>query len=394
MSLFKSNEKLSTISSFDDMDLKTDILRGIYGYGYEEPSSIQKVGIMPMCSSKRDIIAQAQSGTGKTGTFTIASLQILDPDIKETQILVLSPTRELANQTYEVFQGLGKYVKCKMHLCMGGTNRWSEINYLKKNKPQIIIATPGRCFDMIKEGVLDITKLKLNVLDEADEMLNIGFKKQLYDIFEFIPEETQMCLFSATMPKDVLVLAKKFMRTPITILLKDTELTLEGIHQFYLDIHEEQNKFLFIVDTFKTSSFPQSIIFCNSRRKVEWLRQNLPEALDTDADFIAYVHGDMSHKDRTDGLRDFKTGSKRLLISSELLSRGIDIQQVSLVINYDLPRNKNNYIHRIGRSGRWGRKGTAISLITYNEHEYLNEIQSFFNTEIRELPQDFAKYIR
>ena len=397
----KCNRKLEILEYFDEMDkLKPDILKGIYAYGFQKPSKIQSIIIEPMYNTGKDIIAQAHSGTGKTGAFSIATLQILDNKYKETQVLVLSPTRELAEQTFEVYKALSTYLKINVHMSIGGTNRYEEIKKLKKDKPHVVIGTPGRCFDMIRNNILSVNNLKCLVLDEADEMLNFGFKTQLYDIFEFLPEKVQVGLFSATMPEEILKMSEKFMRDPITLLVKAEQMTLDGINQYFINVGDEKNKFLFVCDLFKTTSIPQAIIFCNSKVKVDWLKEEIAKELlgehNTEKkslvknNFIGYIHGDMEKTERKKALDDFRETKTRILISSELISRGIDIQHVKLVINYDLPKVKTNYIHRIGRSGRMGRRGIAINIINSNEIKYLIDIRNTFHTQIDELPENYV----
>lgn len=394
---FKCNENFTKHEYFDSMeDLKYEILKGIYAKGYQNPSKIQSIIIEPMYKTKRDVIAQAHSGTGKTAAFTISTLQLLDKTIKKTQILILSPTRELTEQTYLVYKDLSKYMKINVHMSIGGTNRYQELKKLKYEKPHVVIGTPGRVFDMIRSDVLSLDNLKCIILDEADEMLNFGFKQQLYDIFEHLPENVQVGLFSATMPQECLKISQKFMRDPITMLVKADQMTLDGINQYFINVGDEKNKFLFVCDLFKTTSIPQAIIFCNSKVKVDWLKEEIANALlgdDKDgitANFIGYIHGDMEKNERKKALEDFRKTQTRILVTSELISRGIDIQHVKLVINYDLPKVKTNYIHRIGRSGRMGRKGIAINIINSNEIKYLIDIRNHFHTQIDELPENYV----
>lgn len=393
----KCNIKLEVHEYFDTMkNLKSDILKGIYAHGFQKPSKIQSIIIEPMYTTNKDIIAQAHSGTGKTGAFSIATLQTLDNKLRETQILVLSPTRELAEQTYIVYKALSKYLKINVHMSIGGTNRYEEIKKLRREKPHVVIGTPGRCFDMIRNKAFSINNLKCLVLDEADEMLNFGFKTQLYDIFDFLPEKVQVGLFSATMPEEILKMSEKFMRDPITLLLKAEQMTLDGINQYFINVGDEQNKFLFVCDLFKTTSIPQAIIFCNSKVKVDWLKEEIAKELLGEHNtvvknnFIGFIHGDMEKADRKKALDDFRDTKTRILISSELISRGIDIQHVKLVINYDLPKVKTNYIHRIGRSGRMGRRGIAINIINSSEIKYLIDIRNTFHTQIDELPENYV----
>merc|ERR1712003_254092 len=226
-------------------------------------------------------------------------------------------------------------------------------------------------------------------LDEADEMLSRGFKEQIYDIFKFLPESVQVCLFSATMPLDVLEVTQRFMREPIRILVKKDELTLEGIKQFYIAVEREEWKMGTLCDLYETLTITQAIIYCNTRRKVDWLTDNM-----TQKDFtVSAMHGDMDQKERDIIMREFRSGSSRVLITTDLLARGIDVQQVSLVINYDLPTQPENYLHRIGRGGRFGRKGVAINFVTKDDESMLQNIQRFYNTVIEQLPSNVADLI-
>lgn len=369
-------------ATFDDMDLKEDLLRGIYAYGFEKPSAIQQRGIVPVLQG-RDTIAQAQSGTGKTATFSIAILQSVDMDVTGCQALVLAPTRELAQQIQKVVVALGDYLNVKVHACVGGTAVREDIRILNEGV-HIVVGTPGRCYDMINRGALRLDDIKLFCLDEADEMLSRGFKDQIYDVFKFLPEKVQVCLFSATLPSDVLDVTQRFMREPIRILVKRDELTLEGIKQFFIAVEREEWKLDTLCDLYETLTITQAIIYCNTRRKVDWLTEKM-----SSRDFIvSAMHGDMDQRERDLIMREFRSGSSRVLITTDLLARGIDVQQVSLVINYDLPTNRENYIHRIGRSGRFGRKGVAINFLTSSDVRYLRDIEQFYNTQISEMPAD------
>jgi translation initiation factor 4A len=372
------------VTSFDQMNLKDELLRGIYAYGFEKPSAIQQRGIMPILAN-HDTIAQAQSGTGKTATFSIAVLQSIDPKVKNCQALILAPTRELAQQTQKVVRSLGDYLQIESHACVGGTNIRDDMRILREGV-HVVVGTPGRVYDMIKRNELSLANVKLFVLDEADEMLSRGFKDQIYDIFQYLPKNVQACLFSATMPEEILDLTNRFMREPVRILVKRDELTLEGIKQFFISIEKEDWKLETLCDLYETLTITQAIIYCNTRRKVDWLTEQM-----TSRDFtVSSMHGDMTGADRELIMREFRSGSSRVLITTDLLARGIDIQQVSLVINYDLPANRENYIHRIGRSGRFGRKGVAINFVTEDDIRTMREIETFYNTKIDEMPLHVA----
>ncbi|RHX97062.1 hypothetical protein DYB37_010865 [Aphanomyces astaci] len=283
------------IESFDGMELREDLLRGIYAYGFEKPSAIQQRAVKPILLG-HDCIAQAQSGTGKTATFAISILQKIDPALRETQALILAPTRELALQIVKVVMALGDYTGTSVHACVGGTAVRDDIRTLQSGV-HIVVGTPGRVGDMINRRAFRTDNVKLFVLDEADEMLSRGFKDQIYDVFRFLPEKVQVALFN------------------------------------------------------------------------------------------------MEQRERDIIMREFRSGSSRVLITTDLLARGIDVQQVSLVINYDLPTNRENYIHRIGRSGRFGRKGVAINFLTAADARYLRDIEQFYNTQIDEMPMDVADLI-
>jgi translation initiation factor 4A len=373
--------------SFDAMNLREDLLRGIYGYGYEKPSAIQQRAIMPIIQG-RDCIAQAQSGTGKTATFSVAILQNINTQTRQCQALVLAPTRELAQQIVKVVLALGDFMQIKVHGCIGGTAVRDDIQTLR-NGVHVVVGTPGRCFDMIQRQALRMDDLRIFCLDEADEMLGRGFKEQIYDIFKFLPETIQVALFSATMPLEVLEVTQKFMRDPVRILVKKDELTLDGIKQFYIAVEHEDWKFDTLCDLYDTLTITQAIIYCNTRKKVDTLTDNMKSK-----DFtVSSMHGDMDQRERDLIMREFRSGSSRVLITTDLLARGIDVQQVSLVINFDLPTDRENYIHRIGRGGRFGRKGVAINFITVGDKEYVDDIKNFYRTEINEMPENLADLI-
>jgi translation initiation factor 4A len=373
--------------SFDDYDLNENLLRGIYSYGFEKPSAIQQRGIKPILDG-RDTIGQAQSGTGKTAAFAIGCLQRIDYGLDATQALILAPTRELANQIQKVCLALGDYNRVKCHCCIGGTSVRDDIDKLRVGQ-HLVVGTPGRVFDMISKRNLRIDDLLTFVLDEADEMLSRGFKDQIYDIFKCLPPNVQVCLFSATMPPEILDMTTKFMRDAVRILVKKDELTLEGIRQFYVAIEKEEWKLDTLCDLYETLTITQAIIYCNTRRKVDFLADQL-----TKRDFtISTMHAELDQKERDLVMREFRSGSSRVLISTDLLARGIDVQQVSLVINFDLPQNMENYLHRIGRSGRFGRKGVAINFVTNNDVRAMKDIEKYYHTQIEEMPMDIADLI-
>lgn len=374
--------------TFDAMELKDDLLRGIYAYGFEQPSAIQQRAVQPMLM-KRDVIAQAQSGTGKTATFAIGVLQRLNVDVKQCQALVLAPTRELAQQIVKVISSLADFMNLRIHACVGGTAVREDIRTLTDGV-HVVVGTPGRVYDMIQRRALQLDNVELFVLDEADEMLSRGFKEQIYDVFKYMPENVQCAIFSATLPLEVLEVTSKFMRNPVRILVKRDELTLEGIKQFYIAIDREEWKLETLCDLYATLTITQAIIYCNTRRKVDWLTEQMQAK-----DFtVSSIHADMDQRERELIMREFRSGSSRVLITTDLLARGIDVQQVSLVINYDLPTNRENYIHRIGRSGRFGRKGVSINFITQRDIPDMKDIETFYQTQIEEMPTNVADLIR
>ena len=373
--------------SFEDLDINDDLLRGIYSYGFEKPSKIQYKSL-PIFESGKDMIAQSQSGTGKTGAFSIGILNNIDIKMKKTQYIVLTPTHELAKQIYNVIENLGARMDISICKVIGKTNINDSIRELSRD-PQIIVATPGRLFDMISKKHIFTDNIKTLIIDEADEMLSSGFMEVLQNIIRCIPKTSQMCLFSATMPKEIIDLTENFMNNPEKLLINRDELTLEGIKQFYIDLKQYNWKFDVLYDIYETINVTQSIIYVNSKNVLN----NLYDRLSRDEFPVSYIHGDMQTSEREKNLNDFKNGTTRIMLSTDLLSRGIDIQQLSLVINFDLPRNKETYIHRIGRSGRYGRKGTAINFVTSEDIDHMNEIQKFYNTKIDEMPQNLADYL-
>lgn len=369
-------------TSFDDMNLKLELLRGIYSYGFEKPTPIQSKAILPMLTG-RDIIAQAQSGTGKTGTFGIGSLQRLNATERNLQIVILSPTRELAQQSGSAIKCLSDFMNINVCICIGGT----RIQPHELKAAQILVGTPGRVYDMMTRGILNPKTAHMFILDEADEMLSYGFRDAIYDIFQLLPSTVQVCLFSATMPQDCLDMSERFMRDPIKILVKKEMVTLAGIKQFYIACGEDRFKLETLVDIYDTISVCQAIIFCNSRRRVEWLADQLEQR-----DFtVSWVHGDTEFKDRELVMKQFRSGASRILITTNLVARGINVQTVSLVVNYDLPRDRESYIHRIGRGGRYGRKGVAISLVNDDQGGVLHDLERFYDTEIKEMPMNIAE---
>lgn len=374
-------------NSWDDenVNIKNNLLRGIYAIGFETPSPIQKRAIIPM-TKKNDIIAQAQSGTGKTGAFSVGTLQLIDETVKKTQAIIMSPTRELSKQIMEVLNNLSKFMNIKLQLLIGGTSTDEDKEKLQNDTPHIIIGCPGRIYDMLRRKHINSDGIKLLVLDEADEMLSSGFKDQIYNIFQYLNNDVQVALFSATIPNDLYSLTNQFMRDPIKILVKQEQLTLQGIKQYYISLENDEHKFMALKDLFSAISVNQCIIYCNSINRTV----DLYNAMVKDEYPVICIHSNMSETERQESYLNFKSGQARTLICTDLFSRGIDVQQVSVVINFDLPKNIHVYIHRIGRSGRWGRKGVGINFVTKRDQGKLDEIRRFYSTQVDELPLDFA----
>jgi superfamily II DNA/RNA helicase len=375
---------------FEDLGLSDEILKGLYTYGFDIPSEIQINGIKAIITGK-DCILQSQSGTGKTGTYSLGILQRIDPSEKSIQCIIVVPTRELAEQVYEVTSHLSKFMGIRISTCMGGTNM-KDTSLIIKNKPQLIIGTIGRINHMIESNVLNTNCIKTLVIDEADTILLGNFKTKVTDIMSAIKSDYQICLLSATMPPNVQDLMRQFTRDPIKILLRKSQINVNSIKQFYIDVEKEDYKLEVLLDLYKIVQTSQTIIYCNTINKVEWLAEKLKEN-----DFpITWIHGEISQLDRNDIVKKFRSGENRILLTTDLLSRGIDIPEISLVVNYDLPISKENYIHRVGRSGRFGRKGLAINFIKSEDDgdiKNFTRIKQYFNLKIEELPSNVIEYL-
>ena len=373
------------IQSWEDLDINHKLLRGIFAYGFEKPSPIQQKAIKPLIE-KRDIVAQAQSGTGKTATFTIGALSNIDINDNNTQVLVLSPTKELTIQTARVFEGLSCMMEgIRIKTLYGGSIIEDSSVFSNKNTPHVICGCPGRVFDMMRRDRISSKEIKLVILDEADEMLSAGFKEQVYNIFQYFRNDIQVALFSATLPDGINSIIDKIMRDPVRISVRREMLTLEGIKQFYIAVDDDRQKYNTLKTLFSFFSVSQCIIYSNSIKRV----QDLYEAMSEDEFPVCRIHSNMEKNERENAFNDFKSGKSRVMISSNVTARGIDIQQVSIVINFDLPKCVNNYLHRIGRSGRWGRKGVGINFITRRDVPKIKEIEKHYSTQIDEMPLEF-----
>ena len=383
----ENQEKI--IDNWDELNLKDDILRGIYRVGFEKPTPIQGLAI-PHITSFKDTIAQAKSGSGKTGSFIISTLQNLDITNNSTQAVIIAPTRELVKQITSVANNLSNLMESiKIKTLVGGSSVNEDSNYLKNNNPHIIVGTIGRIYDMVRRKNIDTYTIKLLILDEADEMLSKGFKNQIYDLFQFLPETMQVALFSATFSKEIINLTEKFMKNPVKIMLKPEELTLECIQQYYIALRDDSDKYDTLKDIFSILEVQQSIIYVNTIKRVNdlynaMINENFP---------VCYIHSNMEKAEREDALSKFRNGNFRVLISSGITARGIDIQQVSTVINFDITKDVHTYLHAIGRSGRYGRKGLAINFVTKYDIDIMKKIEKHYNINIPELPSNFKNLI-
>ena len=378
--------------------LKEDLLLGIISFGYLEPSRIQSYAI-PQIIKGRDILAQSQSGTGKTGSFMISALQTIDENLNMPQVIILSPTTELAHQTCIVGKSLAvRMPNVRFSFTVGGSdtsNNIKELGGIHQGKTndkaaQIIIATPGRLIHILKDYPHLFEQIKLLIIDECDELLSGSFKEEIKKILEGLSENVQMCLFSATLSNDVVVLSKVILNKPVQILIKKEKMTLDGIKQTYIDIQNPDDKLRILVEMLQTIQVQQFIVYVNTKKNAEMLKAFLEKDYS-----VLMINSSMKKYERADIIREFKRGGFKCLVSTDLLSRGIDIQQLSLVINYDLPRQENieNYIHRIGRTGRYGKSGLAINLVTKHEKDIQNLISLTFKCPIVPLRQDFIKDI-
>ena len=373
--------------NFDNLDINDSLLRGIYAYGFENPSKIQAQSI-PIINEGRDLIAQSQSGTGKTGSFLIGSLNRIDDTNNDTQVIVICPTHELASQCYEVCQELIKYTNIRSSLVIGKTSIRDCIESLRK-MPHIIIGTPGRLLDMLNKKEIFTSGVKTFVMDEADDILSLGFIDTITFIIKYLSQDCQICLFSATLPEEIKTLTHKFLNNPEQILVDRESLTLEGIKQFEIMLKNNNWKLDVLIDLYETLNITQSIIYVNSKKTLKYLNDKLNE----NGYPISYICGDMDTKQRRQNMSDFKSGRTRIMLSTDLLSRGIDIQQLSLVINFDLPTNMETYIHRIGRSGRYGRKGVSINFVVEDEQSQLTELETYYQIQIPDMPENIKDYL-
>lgn len=363
---------------FEDYFLKRELLMGIFEKGFEAPSPIQEESI-PIALAGRDILARAKNGTGKTAAFCIPVLEKIDPSRNEIQALLLVPTRELALQTAQVCKELGKYLKVDVVTTTGGTSLKDDIMRFH-GSVHIVVATPGRILDLAQKNVAKLHNCKILVMDEADKLLSEDFQKIIEDLIACLPAERQIMLFSATFPVTVKQFKDRFLKKQYIINLMD-ELTLKGLTQYYAFV-EERQKVHCLNTLFSKLRINQSIIFCNSVNRVELLAKKITEL----GYSCFYIHAKMLQSHRNRVFHDFRNGHCRNLVCSDLFTRGIDIQSVNVVINFDFPKNSETYLHRVGRSGRFGHLGLAVNLITYDDRLNLYKIEQELGTEIKPIP--------
>jgi len=370
-------------NSFEDYFLKRELLVGIYEKGFEGPSPMQEESI-PIALAGRDILARAKNGTGKTAAFCIPVLEKIDTSKNVIQALILVPTRELALQTSQVCKELGKHMGVEVMVSTGGTSLRDDIVRLGATV-HIVVATPGRVLDLSQKGVCKLGQASIAVMDEADKLLSPEFQPVIEQLINFLPRTRQICLYSATFPVTVKQFKDKFLKKPYIINLME-ELTLKGITQYYAFV-EERQKVHCLNTLFSKLSINQSIIFCNSVHRVELLAKKITEL----GYSCFYIHAKMLQSHRNRVFHDFRNGNCRNLVCSDLFTRGIDIQAVNVVINFDFPKNSETYLHRVGRSGRFGHLGLAINLITYEDRFNLYRIEQELGTEIKPIPPVIEK---
>lgn len=378
-SRYKTEDVTATKGNeFEDYFLKRELLMGIYEKGFERPSPIQEESI-PIALTGSDILARAKNGTGKTAAFCIPALEKIDPKKNSIQALLLVPTRELALQTSQVCKELAKHLKIQIMVTTGGTSLKDDIMRLYQ-PVHILVATPGRVLDLTKKGVCNLKDCTVLVMDEADKLLSPEFQPLVEQLIAFLPDNRQILLYSATFPVTVKSFKDKYLRKPYVINLMD-ELTLKGITQFYAFV-EERQKVHCLNTLFSKLQINQSIIFCNSVNRVELLAKKITEL----GYSCFYIHAKMLQSHRNRVFHDFRNGACRNLVCSDLFTRGIDIQAVNVVINFDFPKNSETYLHRVGRSGRFGHLGLAVNLITYEDRFNLYKIEQELGTEIQQIP--------
>jgi len=355
--------------TFKDLGISQETLKSLEDLGYSKPTEIQEKAI-PAVLSGKDLVAQAQTGTGKTAAFGIPIVESVNTKQKKIQALVLVPTRELAIQVAKEIKDLGKNKKVFVLSVYGGKSMKHQIDFLKKGNDVVIVGTPGRVKDLLERGFLKLDNVKMFVLDEADRMLEMGFIEDIEDIMSYLPGDRQNLLFSATMPKEILELAQEFLNEDYqTIKVKPDEITVEKIKQIIYRV-DPKNKFNKLIEVLSQNQAEKTIIFTQTKLEADQLSEDLSK----EGFSVSAIHGDFSQKKRETVLHNFRTGKLKILVATDVAARGLDIKGVELVINYGLPKNAESYVHRIGRTGRAGKEGTAISIATPSEDKYLQQI--------------------
>ncbi|VAI47452.1 unnamed protein product [Triticum turgidum subsp. durum] len=372
-------------NEFEDYFLKRELLMGIYEKGFEKPSPIQEESI-PIALTGSDILARAKNGTGKTAAFCIPALEKIDQDKNAIQVVIVVPTRELALQTSQVCKELGKHLKIQVMVTTGGTSLKDDIVRLYQ-PVHLLVGTPGRILDLTKKGVCILKDCSMLVMDEADKLLSPEFQPSIEQLIRYLPASRQILMFSATFPVTVKEFKDKYLPKPYVINLMD-ELTLKGITQFYAFV-EERQKVHCLNTLFSKLQINQSIIFCNSVNRVELLAKKITEL----GYSCFYIHAKMLQDHRNRVFHDFRNGACRNLVCTDLFTRGIDIQAVNVVINFDFPKSSETYLHRVGRSGRFGHLGLAVNLITYEDRFNLYRIEQELGTEIKPIPPQIDQAI-
>jgi ATP-dependent RNA helicase DDX6/DHH1 len=365
---------------FQDYFLKRELLMGIYEHGYERPSPVQEEAI-PIMLTGRNVMVRAKNGTGKTAAYTIPCLERVDPEVEHIQVLILVPTRELALQTSNVVKSVGKYLNIESIVCMGGTRLADDILRLN-SVVHVVVGTPGRVADLARQGVMDLSHTTMFVMDEADKLLSQEVQRTCEEILGMCNEDRQVALFSATFPVEVRTFKDRCVPNP-HIINKMDELTLVGVTQYYIYLNESK-KVKCLETLLRRLEVNQCIIFCNSVRRVELLAKMITER----GHSCFYIHAQMNQEHRNRVFHQFRNGDTRNLVCTDLFTRGIDIQSVNVVINFDFPRMAETYLHRIGRSGRFGHLGLAINLITDSDKDNLFQIESDLGIEIPPIPEE------
>ena len=362
--------------TFKDLNLSRNIQKAIEHLGFEEPTPIQAAAI-PYIREGRDVIGQAQTGTGKTAAYGIPAIEMVNPGSKKVQVIVLCPTRELANQVAGELNNLSRFKETRILPVYGGQPISRQIKALKKGV-HIVIGTPGRVMDHIERRTLRLDNVEMLVLDEADEMLDMGFREDIEFILGNTPEDRQTVMFSATMPKPILKLTKKYLNNPQLIKTVHKEMTVPQVEQFYLEVKSKAKSEVLcrLIDVYDVKS---SLVFCNTKKGVD----QLVETLKTRGYLVEGMHGDMRQSQRETVMSGFRKGDIETLVATDVAARGIDVENIEVVFNYDVPQDEESYVHRIGRTARVGRKGYAFTFVVGKEVYRIKNIQRYTKTSIR-----------